>query len=399
MKLASIFRAAKVPFFLLVGLASANQSVHANIIGDDDRRELEHFSLSADEREALYETVGRIECRRRETIGHATAFIVDGGRHILTNAHVFREGDQQCAFSRKRSNQSIPIDVDKATLGAKYDGQNKSLDWAIVPLKTEISTAVFRLGKAPQIGEELFAVGVLAKGKELDPSRLVGRRCTAVVRVDHPVGQNSLLNDCDMIPGDSGSPVFARRNGVLELVGVHEAGSPVTANGKPFSLSDGDRSFSSALILEGPLLEMLQSRFGAAPSATLQKSYRDPAVKPLAPVNYLPQVSAPDPSFNPLGFNRLIKPEPAPARAELSLDGIKLRDLSPGDQILYGIPDDIKGVIVASSGSRTDILEGEVLLGETLERLAQLHDEGIVSLTVKVRKADGQTTRQTLSIE
>jgi hypothetical protein len=78
---------------------------------------------------------------------------------------------------------------------------------------------------------------------------------------------------------------------------------------------------------------------------------------------------------------------------------MKLRDLTPDDKILYGIPDDVKGVLVSSIPSRVDFLEGDVLFGESLEHLSKLRKEGIVSLTVNVRKIGGQTAQQTLSIE
>jgi hypothetical protein len=267
------------------------------------------------------------------------------------------------------------------------DSITRSNDWAIVPLATRITTPVFKLGATPQNGEELLLVGVRGEGKELDRSKLVGRRCTAEERRTRPGGQDELVTDCDTIPGDSGSPVFTRRDGLLELVAINAAGHILAKHGR---VSHLDRDKTLGVIIDGPLREVIDSRFAAAPSVVLLKPFHDPNYKPLL---FSPKPVA-DASPRPV-----IPAEPAPPRVELSVKGMKLRDLTPDDQILYGIPDDVRGVIVASSGSRTDILEGEVLLGETLERLAKLHDEGIVSLTVNVRKTNGQTTQQSLSIE
>lgn len=386
------FVALHLAFFVVIG----SQLAGATIIDEDNRQEIEHFSLSQDELAALYQTVGTVECRRDAGAWRGTAFVIDGGRNLLSNAHVFREGDQRCTFSRKRSNQTIPLQVDKATAGTRELMRNAesrpkgsaSRDWIIVPLVTRISTPVFKLGAAPDNGEELLLVGVRGEGKELDRSNLVGRRCTAEERHAYPTGQDALVSDCDTIPGDSGAPVFVRRNGVLEVVAINTAAHILAVHGKSSHL---DRDMTFGLIIDGPLRETIDNRFRAAPSTALLKPFHDP--------NYKSLIFSPRPVAD-ASPGRTIRVEVTPpSRDELSVVGMKLRDLTPDDQILYGIPDNVRGVLVSSVGSRTDVQEGEVLLSETLGRLSKLRIDGVVSLTVNIRKMNGQTIRQTLSIE
>lgn len=314
---------------------------------------------------------------------------------ITTSAHVFTDpatcmkradpGDCRFAIASSRKKQIVDVaDMIGQGFQCPRIPKWKGDDWAVLRLKEAIEDIKpYRIPKYEdrlQEGETVVSVNArnadvftqdVWTGEKTYPKTI--EDCSNQINHYSPVLVLYNQSTCDLIEGASGGSLL--REGSDALLAIHN-GNDRSDNGKPPDAT-GRR----------PYIRFKWSSYHVLVTdeflATLRKTTADSNSR-------LPPSGIEPPA---------VKPDPAPSRAERILSGLKLRDLSADDQILYGIPDDVRGVIVASAGSRTDILEGEVLLGETLERLAKLHDEGIVSLTVTVRKTSGQTTQQSLSIE
>jgi hypothetical protein len=255
----------------VAGLTGTVSAV-ANIIGADDRRVIDTFDLSADERAAMYNSIGLLVCRWADITKESNAFLAGEGKAIVTTAHGFLKAiasvdprDQpRCMFSTKQAPQKrMGVNISKAIYGTTRPNSDRSRDWAVVPLRHPLaSTRIPKFGDLPIPLEEVLMVTVSGDGTNLDPSKLVGRTC--MVRASFPGNEaqhSSFLSDCDNVSGDSGGVYFSRRDGVLELVGLHESGGYDAANGLQYDVATKDRhkgSYAMGLGFDGKLREALE---------------------------------------------------------------------------------------------------------------------------------------------
>ncbi|MEO8318994.1 MAG: trypsin-like peptidase domain-containing protein [Bradyrhizobium sp.] len=233
-----------------------------NIIGPDDRAEIEKFSaLDPDEVEMLYANIGQISCYFDKRGAAATAILVEG-RYIVTNAHaMIHDGhvSSNCTFALKRqAGPPIRVATNAVTLGTRepHVKGNGTNDWAIARLAKPIQTKqklAFSYS-APVVGDSLVLVTAVNNAERLDGTKLIGRRCGVRDSLP-PAGkdQTAFTNDCDAVAGDSGGAYFIRKGGKLNVAGLHVMGGFRTRDGMPYN-GDADKlSASGALALDGPL--------------------------------------------------------------------------------------------------------------------------------------------------
>jgi hypothetical protein len=229
-----------------------------NIIGRDDRAEIESFStLDPQEIDMLYSNIGQISCHFDRHGAAATAILVEG-RHIVTNAHAMiydGEVSSNCTFALKyRAGPPIQVAMNAVRLGTRdpHVKGNGTNDWAIVPLTKPIQ-AQQKLAfdySAPVVGDLLFLVTAVDNAETLDGKKLIGRRCEVRNSLPPaPMDQTAFTNDCDSVAGDSGGAYFIRKNGKLKVAGLHVMGGFRTRDGLPYNGDAENLSASGALAL------------------------------------------------------------------------------------------------------------------------------------------------------
>jgi hypothetical protein len=255
---ASAFFAIGVSAITMAG--TAVQQV--NIIGFDDRVEIERFSsLDPEEIEMLYSNIGQLSCHFDGRGAAATAILVEG-RYVVGNAHAMISNGQvssSCTFALKRPAVApIRIDMNDVMLGTRepHLKGNGTNDWAIAPLANPIQTKqnLSFSYAAPVEGDALVLVTAVNNAERLDGSKLIGRTCG--VRDSLPPGNNdqtAFTNDCDSVAGDSGGAYFIRKGGKLSVMGLHVMGGFRTRDGMPYNGNADKLSASGALALDGSL--------------------------------------------------------------------------------------------------------------------------------------------------
>jgi hypothetical protein len=245
-------------------------------IGITDRRDnLSAFSDVISEREAanIARVLGTVTCRSPGYKSESQGFVVEDGRQIETNVHVFTDENFKlldplptCTFATKanpKRKYKLLLKEGWYKFGTSQPNSDRVNDFAFIRLDGEVENVEpLKFGAPPMPGETVYMIstGSDYSKKSLDPRQLVGRICTNLHTYRENANTNSsFLNDCDCVKGDSSSLYFANRGGVLEAVGLHQSGGWPTANGLEFNITTKDKdklSYGMGLGFDAKMLSM-----------------------------------------------------------------------------------------------------------------------------------------------
>jgi hypothetical protein len=200
-------------------------------------------------------------------------FVVEDGRQIETNVHVFADENRKllnslpsCTFATKVSPSHtfrLMLKEGYYKFGTTKPNSDRANDFAFVRLDGMVeSVEPLKFGRPPMPGETVYMVSTTANyaSKRLDPSQLIARTCVNIHTYSGNSNTNSsFLNDCDNVGGDSSALYFARRGGNLEAVGLHESGGREAANGLDFDIATKDPnkgSYGMGLGFDDKMLSM-----------------------------------------------------------------------------------------------------------------------------------------------
>lgn len=242
-----------------------------NIIGPtDDRGALStfHREISFSEQAKIRQSVGIVSCKASWGTFEATGLLVQNGRQILMNAHTIADEELNvtrpfpfCKFAANAT-PSNAIDLPIAESRSVIVGTTRPLiesakDYAVVYLREPVNSISMDIGAPPVDEEPVFLVTSFAVGSknEIGKGELVVREC----KVRSSYGAR-FISDCDASISDSGGPYYARRNGKLEVVGIHQGSGKKAADFKPFLERSDDQnslSFSSGINLAGEIRQAI----------------------------------------------------------------------------------------------------------------------------------------------
>ena len=248
------------------------------------------LGLSTQEIAQLRQTVGDVVCPGTQ----GTAFVVGQGRVILTNAHVFVDGNgneranlDKCFWQNKEEPfQRIAVETGEHNLKlfTRSTAKEFYLDLAIARLGQAIPRVhpfPFGTTASVEIGQRLIMVSAgqlrmpslpkqvteFIRGDpeqpafEFDYNRepiLQGCTVMAVGRPADAVANDAIYSDCSATRGTSGSPILVRsQTGELAIKGVHVGGGQDAADYTDFTLDGASpmgRSYSNALQLNRDIL-------------------------------------------------------------------------------------------------------------------------------------------------
>jgi V8-like Glu-specific endopeptidase len=256
------------------------------------------LGLSAQEISRLRQTVGDVVCPGTQ----GTAFLIDQGRAILTNAHVFvdesgndRANIDKCFWQNKDEPfQRIQIEVGEHSpkLFTRSTVAKFYLDLAVARLEQTVpgvqplpfdtpspvkisaqlimvSAAQLRMPSLPKPETEFIRGDPARPAFAFDYSREpIVQGCT-VMAVGGPadtVPNDTIYSDCSATKGSSGSPMVVRsQTGELAIKGVHVGGGQDAADYTEFTLDEArpmGRSYSNAIQFNQDILGEI-SRFEA----------------------------------------------------------------------------------------------------------------------------------------
>jgi V8-like Glu-specific endopeptidase len=248
------------------------------------------LGLSAQEMAQLRQTVGDVVCPGTQ----GTAFVVGQGRVILTNAHVFVDGNgneranlDKCFWQNKEEPfQRIAVETGEHNLKlfTRSTAKEFYLDLAIARLGQAIPGVhpfPFGTTASVEIGQRLIMVSAgqlrmpslpkqvteFIRGDPEQPAfefdynrEPILQSCTvmAVGRPADAVANDAIYSDCSATRGTSGSPILVRsQTGELAIKGVHVGGGQDAADYTDFTLDGASpmgRSYSNALQLNRDIL-------------------------------------------------------------------------------------------------------------------------------------------------
>lgn len=228
-----------------------------NIIGESDDREplSDSSDISESEKAMINKMVGPIECKTSFGIVRATGVLVEDGGQILTSAHTYADENLKitepfpsCQFHTKdnpKNKLGVVLNEGFYKLATHDPDKDRGNDYGLARLSQIVSgVETAKFGPPPVVGETLYLVTAFARGSKnkINPSQLVVRKCVTQesYRAEGD-GQRTFLNTCDSAASDSGGVYFARREGKLESVGIHQSGGFESANGLSFDISNSDR--------------------------------------------------------------------------------------------------------------------------------------------------------------
>jgi hypothetical protein len=263
------------------------------------------LGLSADEIQQARHTTGYIFCpgSTLNNGGDASAALVGRGDFVITVAHAFvdwktglrREPLSECFFQTQGvPSERVYLDFTEGSykIFTKFPVKEFWSDVAVVRLKKPLAkwtpfpfdNGYDRLYEGeelievsadsepwpshlPPLPEKVFKDGGQTYKAALSIEPLV-QRCSAI-RIGASVSWNATIvySDCSGKNGESGSAVLVRRQGHLVLKAVHTAGGHPSADFKPYAtghdLSDSERSFSLAVIIDYPIINDIKTLIGA----------------------------------------------------------------------------------------------------------------------------------------
>ncbi len=245
-----------------------------NVVGDtDDRDALSTFrEISEVEQSQIAHQLGTIRCDGPSKSVEATAALIEDGGQIVTSAHLFADRTLRitkplpsCYFYTKANpSRKIKLVLKEGSyiFGTTDPAKDHDNDYAFVRLAEPILDATpLRFGLPPRVGENLYLVTRMAKwtNKKIDQSQPIVRECIARNTYGHNGGSTvrSFTNDCDNAEGDSGGIYYARREGKLEVVGIHHGGGLQKANFQPYLTRSSDFnkvSYGLGVVLDDEIL-------------------------------------------------------------------------------------------------------------------------------------------------
>jgi hypothetical protein len=248
--------------------------MQVNIGSNDRRTSISNYPevFSPTMQANLEQISGIVTCRFGKFDHIAEARIIEDGRQIITNAHVFAEENQsiseqnlpKCTFATKANpNRKIGLDLREGFYHFFSSNPHKDRrnDAALVRLKESIGDVeIPKVGSAPEVGETVYMVSNTGEGaiRPIDPHQLVAQDCTTLTsRQSTSSAIGFFTNDCSALPGDSAATYYVVRNGEIQAVGFEVVGGWATANGRPYDLTNPDpklRSFSAGLIFDDRVL-------------------------------------------------------------------------------------------------------------------------------------------------
>ncbi|MGE0213988.1 MAG: trypsin-like serine protease [Parvibaculaceae bacterium] len=253
--------------------------VPANIVGKRDNRcrigkAAEALRLSQDEVRMIRETSGRIVCpptRRRDGVWASGTLVSEDV--VCTAAHTFitDKGKRfkplsSCWFETQGTRpQRLALDFSKdgeTFLIPKFDPDaigRFAIDRSCVRLKRRLKQvlppvidtpgeAIHRASTLISVSARQLDMRKAAKGCRSSKEPIV-QACALRLHSKGVLRNNSLIfGDCDLSPGGSGGPVYARVEGELVLVGMNIAAGKPRADFKPFNFTFfGDNAFSASI--------------------------------------------------------------------------------------------------------------------------------------------------------
>jgi hypothetical protein len=245
-------------------------------IGPVDRRDnLSAFSnvISAREAANITRILGTVVCESPGFKSEADGFVVEDGRQIETNVHVFTDENfnlldplPKCTFSTKANPSrtfNLILTEGYRKFGTTRPNSDRANDFAFVRLDDVVDNIEpLKFGPPPMPGETIYMISTRSDYaiKPLDPDQLVGRACVNIHSYSATKNANSsFLNTCDNVKGDSSALYFANRGGVLQAVGLHQSGGRATANGLAFNITTKDKdklSYGMGLGFDDRMLNM-----------------------------------------------------------------------------------------------------------------------------------------------
>jgi hypothetical protein len=247
--------------------------MQVNIGSNDRRTSMSNYPevFSPAMQANLERASGQVVCDIGDYEYTAEARIIEDGRQIITNGHVFSQKNMpiaerlpHCTFATK-ANPSKKIDLDLREgfyhFFSKNPRKDKLNDVALVRLKESVGDVEIPKVSTPPIeGETVYMVSHNSEGAShpVDSRQLVAQDCTAMYikrNTDNAFGY--FANDCSSLPADSAATYYAVRNGETVIVGFEVSGGFPSANGRPYDVNHPDsklRSFSLGLTYDERLL-------------------------------------------------------------------------------------------------------------------------------------------------